>query len=526
LAGETILVCDDADENRAFIQEYVLEPNGYQTLMARDGKEGLDMAIKYRPDLILLDYNMPRMDGIEVLKSLVKRNLSIPVILMTFYGSEDIAVEVFRLGVRDYIAKPFYPEDMERAIDKALTEVRLRQERDALTERVMQSNRELQYRLQELNVLYGIGKHVTSLIKMEQLMPRLVDAAVQITRAEQGYIYLLEGNRLVCRAQREAGSSRSQSAARVVKEPAAMRVIRTGQPVLISPAANSGHSLASSVFVPLIAGKRLIGVLGVKNTSPGAGIFTQHDSALLSALSDYAAIAITNSHNYEALRRAKEKEKESIRGTFERFVAPSVVEKVLQHPDSLQLGGTRQEISVLFADIRGYTSWSENAAPEQVVETLNQYLSMAAEVILAWEGTLDKFFGDGLMAIFNAPEPQPDHVHRAADAALAMMKAANEVSARHGHKLAYSIGVNVGEAVVGYIGTDRAVNYTAIGDVVNLTKRLQENAAPGQILVDEAVIARLGSLVEARPLGEMTVKGRQQGVRVSELSGLRYPSSI
>ena len=104
------------------------------------------------------------------------------------------------------------------------------------------------------------------------------------------------------------------------------------------------------------------------------------------------------------------------------------------------------------------------------------------------------------------------------------MKAADEVSAMHGHKLMYSVGVNVGEAVVGYVGANRAVNYTAIGDTVNLSKRLQEYAAPGQILVEEAVIKKLGNLVDARPLGELKVKGRKRQAFVHELNGLKYPS--
>jgi adenylate cyclase len=187
----------------------------------------------------------------------------------------------------------------------------------------------------------------------------------------------------------------------------------------------------------------------------------------------------------------------------------------------LSLGGTRREVSVLFADIRGYTTWSEDAEPEDVVETLNHYLSLAAEVILGWEGTLDKFFGDGLMAIFNAPSNQPDHVHRAADAALALIRAAQEVNVIHGHQLAYSVGVHVGEAVVGYIGTDRALNYTAIGDVVNLAKRLQEYAAPKQILISDEVVKRLGQQVKARAVGELKVKGRKQPAYAYELMDVR-----
>ncbi len=526
MADETILVVDDSAENREFIAEYVLQPNGYKILTARDGQEGIEMALKHRPDLILLDYNMPRVDGAGVLRALIEHSMDVPVILMTFHGSEDVAVEVFRLGVRDYIVKPFYPEEMEKAIDRSLTETRLRKEKDSLTERVIQANRELQMRLQELNVLYSMGKNVTNILNMEELLPRVVDAALQMTRADQGQIYLVENSAVVRKAEKHVKSAKPLDIP-PEQDPMAQHVLKARQPFVLTPEqaakANIG-AVVSAAYVPLMMGSQIIGVLGVSNLSNKSRVFSQHDSALLSALGDYATIAITNSRNYEALRHTKDREKEQIRGTFERFVSPSVVEQALVSPDSVQLGGTRQEISILFADIRGYTTWSENAEPEQVIETLNHYLSLAAEVILGWEGTLDKFVGDGLMAIFNAPDPQVDHVHRAADAALALMKAAREVSAIHGHKLSYSIGVNVGEAVVGYIGTDRAVNYTAIGDTVNLTKRLQEYAAPGQILVEETVIQRLGNLAQARPLGELKVKGRKKQAFVYELTGLQYPT--
>lgn len=528
MAGETILVVDDGAENRDFVVEYVLQPNGFQAMTARDGKEGLELALKHRPDLILLDLQMPRMNGIQVLKGLAERNADIPVILMTFHGSEEIAIEVFRLGVRDYVKKPYSVDEMIDAIERSLTETRLRREKEALTERVIQANRELQRRIQELNVLYSVGKSVTALSNMDQLLPHVVEAATQLAQAEEGHLYLVgEGNRLLCCAQKRAKGGRAQTVTFEANDPIATHVMKTGVPTVLTPdqlASQEGGPI-SAAYAPLSVGKQIIGVLGVGNVSPYSPSFTKHDSALLSALSDYAAIAIENSRNYEVLHRQKTTETQQIRGTFERFVPASVVERALKKPEELQLGGTRREISVLFADIRGYTTWSESVSPEKVVEALNHYLSLAAEVILGWEGTLDKFFGDGLMAIFNAPENQPDHVHRAADAALALMKAADEVSNLYGHALAYSIGVNVGEAVVGYIGTERAMNYTAIGDAVNLAKRLQEYAAPGQILVEEAVIQRIGNLAQARPLGEIKVKGRNNRALVFELQGLNYPTS-
>ncbi len=522
MTGERILICDDGKENREFLIQYVLEPNGFQPIEARDGKEGLDLALELHPDLILLDLQMPRMNGIDVLKNLARVGADIPVILMTFHGSEDVAIEVYRLGVRDYVKKPYSPEEMLEAIERSLTEVRLRKEKEALTERLLIANRDMQRRLQEMNVLYIVGKSVTELANMSDLLPRIVDAATQITQAEEGYIYLLENSNFRCKAQKRLNAGQSRPAGHEVSDPIAAQVLKQGQAVTLNPdqLAQTGVSGYTAAYAPMVLRGQVIGVLGVGNITPKSHIFTRHDSALLSTLTDYASIAIENARNYDALRLAKERENEQIRGSFERLVPPSVVDRVLSHPEDLKLGGTRQEISVLFADIRGYTTWSENAPPEKVVEMLNDYLSLAAEIILAWDGTLDKFFGDGLMAIFNAPKEQADHVHRATDAALALMRAGEEMRMRRGDNLYYSIGVNVGEAVVGYIGTDRAMNYTAIGDVVNTAKRLQELAQPGKIWVEGVVVERLGDLVQAQALGEVKIRGRKKAAFAYELVGL------
>lgn len=304
---ERILIVDDGRENREFIAAYILEPNGYQALMAKDGREGLEMALAERPDLILLDYQLPRLNGIEVLEALAEKGVNIPVILMTFYGSEEVAVEVYRLGVRDYIKKPFSVEEMLLAIERCLGDVRLRREKDALTERLIQSNRELQMRLQELNVLYSIGKSVTSLTDMNQLLPRIVDAAIKLTNAEEGQLYLVEDDALVCRALRRHNNARAAAVSDPVDDPIAQHVATSGQPLILTPEQLGNnprvpHSVASA---PLIIREAVIGVLGVANVSSSARVFTKHDSALLSALTDYAAIAIENSRNYEALRQAQ-----------------------------------------------------------------------------------------------------------------------------------------------------------------------------------------------------------------------------
>ncbi len=523
MAGEHILVVDDGRENREFVVDYVLRPNGYRASVARDGREGLNKALSERPDLILLDLQMPYMTGVEVLKALAEAQANIPVILMTFHGSEEIVVEVFRLGVKDYVKKPFTVDEMLEAIERSLTETRLRQEKEALMQRVLAANLELQQRVRELNVLYRMGKNVTAQLELEQLAPRVVDAAVTVTGAEEGMLVLREGEALLCRAARRAGEQ-AQAVCAPGSDPVIQRVVQTGRPLALAPeqkeqlqARRSGLPCVA-LAVPLIIKDRVLGALGVNSASDQRRVFTAHDQGLLSALADYAAIAIENANNFSQLQAAKEREKQQIRQLFERYVAPSVVDRVLERPEALRLGGKRQPISILFADIRGYSAFSERAEPEQVVELLNAYFQLAADVIMAREGTLDKFLGDGVMAFFNAPQPQEDHVRRSLDAAIALRDAVTAWNNRQGRPgLTFGIGVHTGEAVVGNIGAARAMNYTVIGDAVNVAKRLQEQAAPGQILITDRVLTALGDSVRTRSLGTIQVKGRQQPVAVFEV---------
>jgi PAS domain S-box-containing protein len=222
-------------------------------------------------------------------------------------------------------------------------------------------------------------------------------------------------------------------------------------------------------------------------------------------------------------QRRLEARERFIRETFQRYVSPAVVQRLLEDPESLRLGGSRQEVTVLFADIRGFTSFSEHRDPEALVEVLNRYLALAATVVLEEEGTLDKFMGDAVMAIFNAPLPQSDHTLRAVRAALRLREAVRELhkSLPPADRLDYGVGIAVGEAVVGNVGTAQLLNYTAIGASVNLAKRLQEHAAPGQILLDRNAYDQVRDAVEVRTLPPLPLKGFSTPIEVYELLGLR-----
>jgi len=231
---------------------------------------------------------------------------------------------------------------------------------------------------------------------------------------------------------------------------------------------------------------------------------------------------LTEEKRLEAEREWEEREKQRICRLFQRYVAPKVVERLIEGIEQVALGGKRQVVTVLFADIRGFTSFSETRRPEELVEILNHHLSLAAQAVLEQEGTLDKFMGDAVMAFFNAPLPQPDHTLRAVQSALTIQEAiaAYRCELDSEARLSFGVGINVGEAVVGNVGTAELMNYTAVGDSVNLARRLQENAVAAQILLSQSAYEAVKEHVRVRALEPIKVRGRSSAERVYELMGL------
>lgn len=211
---------------------------------------------------------------------------------------------------------------------------------------------------------------------------------------------------------------------------------------------------------------------------------------------------------------------------FKQYVAPQVVDKISKDKDfELVLGGENRHIAVLFVDIRGFTTMSESLQPEEVVEILNEYLSLTTKSIFDNGGTLDKFVGDATMAVFNAPFDLDDYIFRAVCTAWDMKAGADAISdkfeKRFGKSVAFGIGVNCGNAVVGNIGCDFRMDYTAIGDTVNTAARLESNAKRGQILISESVYEAVKERVEVTPIGEIPLKGKNKGVFIYQLDAVK-----
>ena len=220
------------------------------------------------------------------------------------------------------------------------------------------------------------------------------------------------------------------------------------------------------------------------------------------------------------------KEKKRISDAFKKYVAPQVVDEVAkQGKYELKLGGEKKDIAVLFVDIRGFTPMSESLQPEQVVEILNEYLALTTGAIFKNGGTLDKFIGDATMAVFNSPFDLDDYVFRAVctawDIAAGSKRIEQMFTERFGKTVSYGIGVNCGDAVIGNIGCDFRMDYTAIGDTVNTAARLESNAKPGQILISADVYERVKDRVEVNEIGEIPLKGKSKGVIVYEVTEVK-----
>jgi class 3 adenylate cyclase len=215
------------------------------------------------------------------------------------------------------------------------------------------------------------------------------------------------------------------------------------------------------------------------------------------------------------------KKLEAQRSLLQRMVSPAVLDQI--DPNSLHIGGKKVFITILFADIRGFTAYSEQNSPEELVAVLNRYLAAAADAVLVNEGTVDKFLGDAVMAWYNAPLPQPDHTLRAVKSALALREA---IAALHAElpieaHLDFGVGIHYGEAVLGWIGTEKRLEYTAISDSVNTTKRIQENCAKNQILISREAYERVKDEIEVIPFAPLSVKGKTQPLDVYEVVGLK-----
>jgi two-component system NtrC family sensor kinase len=302
MGGEKILVVDDRRENLLFLANSVLRPEGYEVITAMDGKQALDKALAEKPDLIITDLKMPRMSGLEVMAALRKAEADIPVILTTFYGSEQAAIQAFRLGAKDYIIKPYEVQEMLESVERSLLERRLRRETKDLQEGVAVS-RHLEERVRQLHSLCGIGRALSALHEADEVMRVSVEAAIYLTDADCGQLFLMESGteQLELRVIRGPSDSRATCVRQSSADAVAERVAKTGRALIAerSSGVNPDQSV-SRLAVPLRANEEVLGVLAV-DAKVGHS-FGENDRYQLGILASFTAVAWANARMVEELK--------------------------------------------------------------------------------------------------------------------------------------------------------------------------------------------------------------------------------
>ena len=270
--------------------------------------------------------------------------------------------------------------------------------------------------------------------------------------------------------------------------------------------------MRSVMCVPLLDKTQVFGIVLLSHSGQ-IGAFTPTDLDMFTALATGAGMALANAHMAQRLARAAQ-----TRQSLERFLSPVLVEQVINNQVSLKRGGNEQEVTVMFADIRGFTSLTERSAARDVVVLLNEYFDRMVEVIFNHDGILDKFIGDAIMALWGPPLSEEDDASKAVQAAITMQKELsqlnNEREKRGQSPIEIGIGLASGVCVAGNIGARRRMEYTVIGDAVNLSSRLSSIAEAGEVICDEATFKRVGSPNNATELPPTEVKGKQKPVKL------------
>lgn len=392
----------------------------------------------------------------------------------------------------------------------------------------------LQRKANILSALYEMSNTLGSVFDLNAIFTKATDIIFRATPADRVVALIAEGPdsnnadevKLVPIATRARDDKLESHAKKLPIGRTITRKVMRDRVALLSQDAASDAQFAgvdsivsqgvrSTICAPLVAESRVHGALYADRLDP-FGSFRPDDLELISAVAAQTAIAVENARAHERLAR-----EEVARANYSRFLPEYVVKQMLENPESFKLGGVNQVITVLFADIRGFTTISEHAPPEKIVNLLNKYFSAVTDIIFAHGGTLDKYLGDGLMALFGAPNATPEDARNAISAAVAMQRRVigiNQELREEGYpEIGVGIGMHTGEATVGYIGSERRSEYTAVGDTINTAARLESNSRAGEILISDATAKAARSRYKLLPRDPITVKNRVQPVVLWEV---------
>lgn len=390
------------------------------------------------------------------------------------------------------------------------------------------------------STLCEVGKILNFVFDLNVLLNLLMDLALKILRARRGFIMLYDeaSNKLKVKVARNMGGELDPTKTTGISQTIAWQTFKTGKVITTEDAARDerfrtqesviSYAIGAVICAPLISkDKGNIGTIYLDN-SVTQKKFYEGDIEFMRSFANQAAIAIENAQLYEKI-----KEEEKIKARLQRFFSPAVVEKIMVQEEALTLGGEHCIATLLFCDIRGYTSLTEKIDTLVSVEILNDFLSSMTEAVFVNEGTLDKYIGDCVMAIFGAPVAHPDDPLRAIKAALDMKQRVCRLKEEWCKKMKIpevesfeiGIGIHTGEVIAGNVGNINRMEYTVVSTAVNLASRLENTAEPGQILISRSTYESTKGLINAKELPPVNLKNISKPVEVYEVIDLKIPNA-
>ncbi|MBW2731254.1 MAG: GAF domain-containing protein [Deltaproteobacteria bacterium] len=398
-----------------------------------------------------------------------------------------------------------------------------------LPEREVFDQEALRRDYERLRIAYELGRAVGNELDLDRLLHKVLDKSFEMLAADRGVVLLVaEDGQLLPRVakQRQGGSTDEI----MISNSIINEVIQNKQAVLSSDATvdsrfSGAHSIImqgirSTMSVPLLHGNDLLGIMHL-DSQIATNAFDEKDLLVFTGIGSQAAAAIQN-----ARLAAKIEWEARTRAQFQRFFSPSMVQQMIEGKLKLDGVGESREVTVMFADIRGFTAMTEKSNAHDVVELLNNYFEAMVEVLFRYDGTLDKYVGDEIMALFGVPVSQEGASVAAVECAVEMMKTLetfNTERARYGQPpVEIGIGMNTGICVYGALGSSKTLQYTVIGDAVNIASRLCSVARPGEIIISDVTYNEVHHHIDAEALPPVRVKGKEQELSIYRVLGVKH----
>ena len=401
-------------------------------------------------------------------------------------------------------------------------------QRDFLPEKQLADVDHLRRDYEKLRIAHELNRAIVGVLDLDQLLPKILDKSFELLPADRGVILLYDTDqKLVPRFVKHKSGQQDEQ---IMLSKSILHEVEQHKKAVLSSDAqmdsrfSGAHSIImqgirSTMTVPLLHGEEMLGIMHM-DSQIATNAFNEKDLQLFSGIASQAAVAIQNA------RLAKNIEVETrTRAQFQRLLSPNLVEQLVAGKLHLEKGGELREVTILISDIRGFTSMSEKKEPAEIVHMLNEYFEVMVDVLFRAQGTLDKYVGDEIMALFGAPVDMPDAPLSAVRCAIEMQRSLKEFNrtrtAEGLEAIKIGIGINTGRVITGAIGSSRTLQYTAIGDAVNTASRLCSVAKAGEIILSENTMRRVADHIDAVHLPAVKVKGKENELQIYNVLGLK-----